>query len=802
LRRIVSTPGGHEQKLSLYRNSTKMEKLPQYYDPCSELEWSRGKQSKSVTSKRTKWLRNKTNENTVVQKTKFNKTTTNIDILTDKQCKTIKKQKQNNNNNKSNDNTKECENKDIKHNIQFEIDVNTNPFISDKKVFENWYKKVYTKHTKPSIATKPVKISNYYDCIDPTYSTTNISNKHNQKEKSTMPLLTNKTFSTPVFETTDTDETNYINVDNKDQDWTLTNQKEIDKEHRATTEYFSHVYLPRYVPNIAPTKDAIRHTSVVLPLSIKILPSKERRAKFRQSRILYAVLGAMQKVYKETYLGPIDDDPTLELINNVDNIPLEVTNIKDYLALPVQPKQNLFLGKIFIHTNHYLQDYQANELFTDYLRKENIIIEINDLDDVNPVQLGFIENIIPRNDTIGMHQHRIAALMPNNTPKFQLIISSLWGRSGERCKVVMIKCDEVNKDGFLQIFEKMNEDNILSFFPMTDYSPGCSQEQKTTIIHRINARANQYRSILIGGFCDNEDNVPMIFNDEHQTDNILTKTSVTEYLSTHVKNSNGDNLFHFVYPPHNGIREAVVKLQNFSQALSFRKVAHGELARQMDIVAIDKVFQDPVQADLDSSKTPWKPNNRVMNIVPTISNNTTEYRAKRHRKEEYENFPIKNIKASYSAVTAGSTVSVYSTKPTKDNVDINDLVQSTVEQKFQLLKDIINTNKMEADKKISILDHTIKSTSEHTNTSFQMMRSEVDGKINEIKNEVVGTKIEMTEIKTNLQENNDLLHALLKKMNNVTVKGTDDESKSNDVEMTENKQQGGLRVTRSQTNKK
>jgi hypothetical protein len=161
--------------------------------------------------------------------------------------------------------------------------------------------------------------------------------------------------------------------------------------------------------------------------------------------------------------------------------------------------------------------------------------------------------------------------MPMNAPKFQLQISSLWGRSGERCKVVMIKCDDANKDGFLQIFKQLNKDNILSFFPMTDYAPGCSQEQKTTIIKRINARANQYRSILIGGFCNNDDNVPMIFNDENQTNNILTRTSVTEYLSKHVKNSNGDNLFHYVYPRHNGIREVVIKLSNFLKQYHYKK---------------------------------------------------------------------------------------------------------------------------------------------------------------------------------------------------------------------------------------
>jgi hypothetical protein len=91
----------------------------------------------------------------------------------------------------------------------------------------------------------------------------------------------------------------------------------------------------------------------------------------------------------------------------------------------VQLKQNIFQGKIYIHTNNYLQDYQANKLFTDYLRKENIIIEINDLDNVNPVQLGFLENIIPRNDTLQIHQNWLTALMPSNAPKFQLQISAL-----------------------------------------------------------------------------------------------------------------------------------------------------------------------------------------------------------------------------------------------------------------------------------------------------------------------------------------------------------------------------------------
>jgi hypothetical protein len=362
-----------------------------------------------------------------------------------------------------------------------------------------------------------------------------------------------------------------------------------------------HIYVPRYVPQLPPSKDPICQTSIVLPLSIKVLPNKNRQAKFRNSRIIFAVLSAMQKVYKDTYLGSLDDDPTITKIYNTKDIPLEITSLKEYLATPVQPKQNVFLVKIYIHTNHYLQDYQSNELLTDYLLKENIIININNLDNVNPVQLGFIEHIIPKNDTLQMHQNRLIKLLPHDTPKVQLHTSSLWGRTGERCKVCMVKCDKANKEGFLHAFDKHNNEKTIAFFPMSDCL-SCTQDQKTTIVKRVNGWRAHYRSILINGFIDNDNNVPMVYNKDKEPDNNLSDVSVTDYLNNYVKNSQGENLFHHVYPPQNGIRQVVVKLVNFSHAASYIKVIHGELAREMDLEAQDLVFDDPTQAYLDSSR--------------------------------------------------------------------------------------------------------------------------------------------------------------------------------------------------------
>jgi hypothetical protein len=828
LRRNCSTQGERELFPCIEVGSTKMKVLPQYYNPDSELEWPTGNKQAYVTSKRTTWLKKKKDQNPDTKKSEITKEKKKTVTSNTKIRKTTNERNKNNTDNNDNDKINNLQNKHYLNKTTFDSTILDNPYITDKKLFENWYKKVYKKTHIDPIKPTSTLTSNYYNCIDLTSDTynkdntkassinrinyisnnkpsnDNYKNKQNTiANKRTMPLLQTKSYTTPDFDTSNNDEPHDNTKVDNDDDWIMTNQKEFDREKKATTEYFSNIYLPRYLPNVVNNTDTIRHTTIVLPLSIKVLPNKDRRAKFRQSRIIYAVLGAMQKVFKETYLGPIEDDPTITLINNLDEIPLEMNNIKEYLATPIQPKQSLFLGKIYIHTNHYLQEYQANEIFTDYLRKENIIIEINDLDDVNPVQLGFVENIIPRNDTIQMHQNRLNALMPNNAPKFQLCISSLWGKTGERCKVVMIKCDDINKEGFLQTFEKLNDEKILSFFPMTDYTSGCSQEQKTTIIKRINTRMAHYRSILIGGFCDNDDNVPMVFNDENQNNNILTTTGVTEYLSKCIKNSNGDNLFHHVYPPQNGMREVVVKLINFSQAISFRKVAHGELARNMDAASIEKVFLDPIQADLDSVKDPWKPNGRVMNVIPTPTTNSNEYKAKRQRQDPNDHFPIKTIKASYSSITAGTNITAMTSKTTQNEIDIEKLVQQSVEGKLKILQETFNNNKTETDNKINKLHNTITETAEHTNISLKNIQGTVDFQINEIKNEVSSTKTEMVEIKTTLATNTDLLLTLLAKMDNVSVTNNKQiEPKALDVEMSESKQQNGLRVTRSQTMKK
>jgi hypothetical protein len=134
-------------------------------------------------------------------------------------------------------------------------------------------------------------------------------------------------------------------------------QKTIDKEKRATFDLYSHTLLPMFIPKYNTNKEKrIIKTSKVLALSITIL-NKNNKYSFRSSRILASVVSAMQNVFEDTYISPIEQDPSTPIIYNVNDIPTESGNIKDYIATPIYGKKEIFMGKIYILTNHPINDY-------------------------------------------------------------------------------------------------------------------------------------------------------------------------------------------------------------------------------------------------------------------------------------------------------------------------------------------------------------------------------------------------------------------------------------------------------------
>jgi hypothetical protein len=177
-----------------------------------------------------------------------------------------------------------------------------------------------------------------------------------------------------------------------------------------------------------------------------------------------AILNAMQHVHPDTYIGPLENEMEEQMIYQVDDIPLQEGATKLYLATPINTKQKTFVGKIYMHTNHTFQEYQQNPILTEYMKKENIILDINDLDDINPITIGFLENCIPRYETLDIQTKRLQALLPISAPKIQLQFGILWGKAGEQTRVVLIKCDEHAVDYLVKQIEEVHSRKEVSFF--------------------------------------------------------------------------------------------------------------------------------------------------------------------------------------------------------------------------------------------------------------------------------------------------------------------------------------------------
>jgi hypothetical protein len=118
----------------------------------------------------------------------------------------------------------------------------------------------------------------------------------------------------------------------------------MDKEKKDTFETTSHKYLPKTICYLNDKDHKTKETTMVLALSIRVRSTqKQANVQFLHSRIVTGVLSAMNFFYKDTYLSPLEEDLSSPVIYKLKDTPLEIGNIKQYLALPIQSRQGRFL---------------------------------------------------------------------------------------------------------------------------------------------------------------------------------------------------------------------------------------------------------------------------------------------------------------------------------------------------------------------------------------------------------------------------------------------------------------------------
>jgi hypothetical protein len=59
--------------------------------------------------------------------------------------------------------------------------------------------------------------------------------------------------------------------------------------------------------------------------------------------------------------------------------------------------------------------------------EEGIVIEVNHLNTVVPESVGFLDNVIPKSETLTMHHERLSQFLPEDAPMFQVALQKIYG---------------------------------------------------------------------------------------------------------------------------------------------------------------------------------------------------------------------------------------------------------------------------------------------------------------------------------------------------------------------------------------
>jgi hypothetical protein len=119
--------------------------------------------------------------------------------------------------------------------------------------------------------------------------------------------------------------------------------------------------------------------------------------------------------------------------------------------------------RLFIKTNKDLDHYKSNQDFKNYIGTSGMVIEYNNLETANPINVGFLENIIARPETANLYIAKVEKLLPIGSPKFTITVQALHGPNKTLCRVFMIKCNKKNLSTLVKLLIQI-DNPIIEFF--------------------------------------------------------------------------------------------------------------------------------------------------------------------------------------------------------------------------------------------------------------------------------------------------------------------------------------------------
>jgi hypothetical protein len=230
-----------------------------------------------------------------------------------------------------------------------------------------------------------------------------------------------------------------------------------------------------------------------------------------------------------------------------------------------------------------------------------------------PYNVGFLEQAVQSRETTSMHKARLLKHLPLNTPDFQINLYKANNTDTRATYLVMVQTDKDNVGILTKILQKASKDHDLGFFPWHEYMR-LSNIEKQMCLSELRMWNDKYKTIVVNGFNNNEDNVPMQmgeFDKETKKLHTLNNISVSDYLRQVTHPVNGKLMFEYVFPTILGAREFIINVENYGDAESYLEEVQGELARVMSAKSITLEFSKPSEAFRQEMEPAWEPFQRV-----------------------------------------------------------------------------------------------------------------------------------------------------------------------------------------------
>jgi hypothetical protein len=385
------------------------------------------------------------------------------------------------------------------------------------------------------------------------------------------------------------------------------------------------------------------------------------------------MLQAMQTAFPDTYLGSLLKTGNHPKLIHHSQIPLDDKTLKNYMMEPLLGNKLIYSTKIIAHSNTELKHYLTNGKFRNYLTNENISLVHNTLSSLTPFNVGFIKQVTASRNTIFLHKVRVSNLLPKDAPKLQVSLQQIYSAERSITYFVMIQSAEEDVSELKQMLIYLTTQNKMVFYPWSNFANIEFDQKQTTI--NDNRRWNfLFKSIVISGFKDNNDDIKMNhieMGEELEYNNLFPNMTITDYLYQLVHPITNKKLFDYVYPSTMGQQEFIVSTANSGDAENYLKCLIGELAREMSFDAINSEFENPTFAIQQAKNFKWIPFAKGATIVGTTSvkktnrNFQTKQSRVTHENNHYSTTTMAPVITKYTPVTP--TNGTYASIATKSN---------------------------------------------------------------------------------------------------------------------------------------